>query len=203
MKNFKWGTISFCDQPIHVVLFVSRKKDNTCFEDFVERRISFITHDTLDSESLQRKFSDFVNAGQPGEMSRLYYSVNERDGEKIYKALLHFLIDNPEFNLCSIGSKLAGIAATKECAKTKRWMFDFDINDENKVKEFCEDIANIDSEVKVILLKTPHGYAVITSRGFDTRELMKKWDQEDIALKRDDLLCAYWKTKSNFIVKGD
>ena len=195
MKNFKWDTTSFNDSPIHVVLFVSRKKDNTCFEDFVERRMSFITHDALDSESLQRKFSDFVNAGQPGEMSRLYYSVNERDGEKIYKTLLHFLIDNPEFNLCSIGSKLAGIAATKECAKTKRWMFDFDIDNENKVKEFCEDITNIDNEIEVILLKTPHGYAVITSRGFDCRTLTEKWKDEDITLKRDDLLCACWAKK--------
>ena len=194
MKNFKWGTTSFNESPIYVVLFVSRNKDNTCVENFVERRMSFITHDTLDSEVLKRKFSDFVNAGQPGETSRLYYSVNERDGEKIYKALLHFLIDNPEFNLCSIGSKLAGIAASKECAKTKRWMFDFDIDDENKVKEFCEDIANIDKEVKVIVCKTPHCYAIITDRGFDTRELFKKWNQ-DVGLKRDDLLCAYWKTK--------
>lgn len=194
MKNFKWGTASFNESPVYVVLFVSRKKDNTCFENFVERRMSFITHDTLDSETLKRKFSDFVNAGQPGETSRLYYSVNERDGEKIYKTLLHFLIDNPEFNLCSIESKLAGIAASKECAKTKRWMFDFDINDIDAVAEFCEDVGNyIDSDL-IHVHKTPHGYAVITDRGFDTRELFKKWNQ-DVGLKRDDLLCAYWKTK--------
>lgn len=194
MKNFKWGTTSFNESPVYVVLFVSRKKDNTCFENFVERRMSFITHDTLDSETLKRKFSDFVNAGQPGETSRLYYSVNERDGEKIYKTLLHFLIDNPEFNLCSIESKLAGIAASKECAKTKRWMFDFDINDIDAVAEFCEDVGNyIDSDL-IHVHKTPHGYAVITDRGFDTRELFKKWNQ-DVGLKRDDLLCAYWKTK--------
>ena len=187
MKNFKWGTESFNDKPIYVVLFVSRNKDNAEVPNFVERRRSFITHKSI--SDLNEEFLDFANHGVPGEMSRMYYSVNARDAEKIYKELLHFLIDNPDFNLCSIGSKLAGIAATKECAAEHHWMFDFDIPNIEKVHEFVKDIIKIDPEVLVEVNRTPHGFAVVTSRGFDTRSLFEKWT-ENVTLKRDDLLCV-------------
>ena len=190
MKNFKWGTESFNDKPIYVVLFVSRNKDNADVPGFKERRTSFITHKS-DGE-LESDFIDFAEKGAPGEMSRMYYSVNKRDGKKIYKELLHFLIDNPDFNLCSIGSKLAEIAAAKECAAEKHWMFDFDISDFDKVKEFVRDIKKIDRFIVTEVYKTPHGFAVITDRGFDTRELFAKWTK-DVTLKRDDLICVNWR----------
>jgi len=195
MKNNKWNTKSTDNRDMYVVLFVARNKDNKHIADFKERRRSFITKDELFSDKLMDMFNGFVNEGQSGELCRLYYSVNARDEDKTYKELLHFLIDTPDFNLCSINSKLAGIAAINSNAKTKRWMFDFDIDDETKVNEFVEDIVKIDSTVGVTVHKTPHGYAVITSRGFDTRELYKKWDQHEVGLKRDDLLCAHWATK--------
>ena len=194
MKNFLWGIESFNDSPIHIVLFVSRNKDNKDILGFKERRMSFITHDEITSDSLSQKFSDFVKRGVAGELSRMYYSVNERNGEKIYTQLLHFLFDNPDFNLCSIQSKLAGIAAQKECAKTKHWMFDFDDNDIDKLNKFTKDIENCDKELKITIYFTPHGYAVVTDHGFDCRELLEKWG--NIAtLKRDDLICFKWETK--------
>ena len=189
MKNFKWGIESFNDKPIHVVLFVSRNKDNAEIADFVERRTSFITHKTIDE--LEDEFKDFVNHGKPNEMSRMYYSVNSRDAEKIHKQLVHFLIDEPNFNLCAIKPKLAGIAAQKECAAENRWMFDFDINERGKAWEFVSDIMTIDPTLEIDVTSTPHGSAVITNRGFDTRELFKKWTS-GVTLKRDDLLCVDW-----------
>ena len=191
MKNFKWGTTSFDESPIHVVLFVSRNKDNKDIEDFTERRTSFITHESIDSDYLREKFNDFVAKGKEGELSRMYYSVNERDGEKIYKELLHFLFDNPDFNLCSMGSKLAGIAAKKECAKTKKWMFDFDNEDLNIMNEFIKDVQHkLEAPIKLEIHKTPHGYAIITPHGFDCREVLEKYPF--VGLKRDDLLCVKW-----------
>jgi hypothetical protein len=191
MKNFKWGTESFNDKPIYIVLFVSRNKDNKDLSDFKERRKSFITHKTV--EELQDEFHSFVEMGQKGELSRMYYSVNERDGDKIYKELMHFLFDNPDFNLCSLGSKLAGIAAKKECAKTKKFMFDFDDSNAINLSLFLEDLEHyygLDYRV----YKTPHGYAIVTEHGFDTRELLEKW-KDFVTLKRDDLLCVDWKIK--------
>jgi hypothetical protein len=196
MKNYKWGTQSFNDGPINVVLFVSRNKDNKNVVGFKERHESFITHCPVDSEILINKFNAFVQTGLVGESCRMYYSVNDRNGDAIYKNLVHFLIDNSEFNLCDLAPKLAGIAATKECAKTKRWMFDFDINDINKANEFKNDILAIDPTVEVTIRKTPHGYAIITSHGFDTRTLYAKWDEKETNLMRDTLYCARWATKS-------
>lgn len=195
MKNKKWAVESINNNDTYVVLFISRTKDNKHVENFTERRRSFITKHTVNDESLIRKFNDFVNAGVSGEVCRMYYSVNARNDDAVYKDLLHFLFDNPDFNLCSLNSKLAGIAAVNKNAKTKRWMFDFDIDDENKLHEFVNDILSIEPNIEVIDYKTPNGYAVVTSRGFDTRELFKKWSDTDICLKRDDLLCVRWTTK--------
>lgn len=199
MNNFKWSTESFNDKPINIVLFVSRNKDNKDVPNFVERRKSFITtKDVFNDADLLQKFTHFMKEGVYGEMSRMYVSINSRDGQKIHKQLIHFLIDNPDFNLCSIQSKLAGIAAQKECAKEKKWLFDFDIEDYNKAIEFAEDIKNIEPDIDGTLYCTPNGYAIVTNRGFDTRRLFEKWT-DNVTLKRDAMLCAEWGTNLGFM----
>ena len=192
-KNF--SVESHNDRPINIVLFVSRNKDNKEVADFKERRVTFITYEDMNSEKLMAKFNDFVNAGKVGELSRCYYSVNTRDPQKIHKQLLHFLIDNPDFNLCDMDAKIASIAAHVECAATKKWMFDFDIDDNFKVNEFMLDIHNIDPNLDITHYKTPHGYGVVVSHGFDTRTLYEKWDRSLTECKKDDLMCIAWKTK--------
>lgn len=200
-KNFKWGAESSNDAPIHVVLFVSRNKDNKDVEGFTERRDSFITHQEADSEVLINQFRAFTDSGVTGEMSRMYYSVNARDAGKIYKEFVKFLVDNPDFNLCSVQPKIAGIAAKKECAVEKRWLFDFDVNSEEKAEEFKQDILTFADTTKkpinVTVHRTPNGYAVITDRGFDTRPLYEKWERETVNLKRDDMLCCRWSRKGD------
>ena len=158
---------------------------------FVERRKSFITTKHYDDPTLISDFYNFVSNGVDNEICRMYYSLNARRKEVVYKQLLHFLIDDPNFNLCALQSKIASIAAKHECAKTKHWFFDFDINDMNIVEEFINDIHNIDSGVTVTYRHTPNGYAIISDRGFDTRELFNKWT-ENVSLKKDDLICAHW-----------
>ena len=88
-----------------------------------------------------------------------------------------------------------------ECRGESKWMFDFDINDEELVDEFIEDIKQFTTiywdgnQEKIAMLgmdvkkyKTPNGYAIVVSHGFDTRRLLEKWKGYDITLKRDDLL---------------
>ena len=196
--NFaKWGTEFKSDNPIHVVLFRSRNKDNKDLEGFKERREAFITND-YDGVRVSNRFNNFVDDGVDGEICRMYVSVNERDPKAIYKELLHFLIDEPEFNLCAIDAKLASIAAKKECAKTKHWMFDFDSLDEDKLKEFEHDILNNGSVLieHIERHRTPNGYAIIVNHGFDTRELLAKWG-DIVSLKKDDLLCVKWTTTTS------
>lgn len=73
-------------------------------------------------------------------------------------------------------------------------MFDFDINDESKLKEFVRDIKDLNVVSHIETHRTAHGYAVIVEHGFDTRKLFEKWT-EDVTLKRDDMLLVYWDTK--------
>ena len=191
MKNSKWDTTSYDDKPCYVVLFCSRNKDNAHIEGFKERRKSFVTNKT--PNELEREFVHFINDGVMDEMSRFYYSVNERDMKKAKRELMHFLIDDDEFNLCSLQSKFAGICAKKENAKTKKWMFDFDIDNKKAIEEFLEDINKcITEKIEVTVKKTPHGYAIITEHGFDTRELQLDSKWKDVTLKRDDLICVDW-----------
>ena len=189
-KNKLWGIDTQDNKPIKVCLFVSRNKDNKYVENFVERRKAFVTTKTKDE--LAEEFDNFVNHGVEGEMCRMYLSVNTRDNTKVYKELLHFLIDNPDFNLAHIQSKIAGIAAKKECALEKKWMFDFDCEDKDKLYEFLSDLRVFcSSSSSRTVYKTPNGYAIIVSQGFDTRELLEKY-KDIVTLKRDDLLCVAW-----------
>ena len=64
-----------------------------------------------------------------------------------------------------------------------KWLFDFDIDSPLTVLQFYNDLP-----VNGTIYKTPNGYAVVVEHGFDTRELMKKWENYDITLKRDELL---------------
>ena len=183
----RWGE-STClgDKKAYIVLLVSRNKDNKNVTNFQARRKVFLTTNT--TEALGNTFLDFVRKGVPGEKCRMYLSNNERDMRTTKKELIKHLIDDDDFNLCAIDTKVAAIAATKQCAKEKKWFFDFDIDDETLVQEFIQDIYTIDPIVDVTLTRTVNGYAVGTNRGFDTRKLFEKWGTENITLKRDDLL---------------
>ncbi len=193
----KWGTKDSDKRPVHIVLFKSRNKDNKGLMDYHERQISFLSKESMESEKLEREFDAFVKGGVPGEMCRMYVSVNERSEQKIYQMLLHNLIDHPDADLCSIQSRIASIAAAKECAATKRWLFDFDIDSEAAVQDFRSDIIEIAKKeghsISISTYKTPHGYAVITDRGFVTGSLFEKRDRKDVTLMKDDLLCINWK----------
>ena len=193
MKNSKWGAKNIEENAVYVALFVSRNKDNKYLPSFKERRKAFIYH-ASEGDKVLKEFDNFVKQGLDGEMSRLYVSVNERDMKKTQQKLIHYLIDNPDFDLCNIQAKVAGFAAQKDCAATKHWMFDFDCNDANKEFEFECDIYDITGYMKIDTLDTPNGYCVIVDHGFDTRKLMKKWG--DIAtLKKDDFACVYWERR--------
>lgn len=178
-------------KPLKVVLFISRNKDNKQLPNFKERRVSFLS-DKSDDE-LQQAFDEFVQRGIPGEKSRLYRSVNNRDNEKIRKALIHYLVDHEEINMSKLDRRIASIASLKENAAEKKWLFDFD-EDPKKIGVFVEDVkSNLDGMTLTTIHKTPNGYAVVVNRGFDTRELLAKW--KNVELKRDDLLCIDWKTR--------
>ena len=191
-----------------VVLFVSRNKDNKEVENYTERRNAFVT--TREPHGLEHKFNAFVNDGLPGEMARMYVSVNPRSNSKTFKALQHAMLDN-EYNLATLPQRVAAFAAKKENAydsSNLNWLFDFDPVDGENTEELLQKFLNAVEkahlttqtkkgqerpEMTVTTHKTPNGYAVVVDQRFDTRELLSQFP--NVELKRDDLLCYKWLTK--------
>jgi hypothetical protein len=174
---------------LKVVLFVSRNKDNKDLPNYTQRKKSFVTKDSL--EKLEEDFNDFVNKGLSGEMSRMYVSVNTRDEEKVKRELMHELFDD-NVELTKLQSKLASLAAKAKCAAEKKWMFDFDSEDDVLLNSFVSELEVL-TESEPEVHKTPNGYAVVVERGFDTRNLLVGYPF--VELKRDDMLCYKWMRK--------
>lgn len=184
--NFrKWNTMKESTKNnLYVVLFISRNKDNKHIKDFKERRKSFISSKPI--KELKQKFKNFCKDGVNDEVCRFYISVNARNRIKINKQLIHFLIDNQEIFSEDIPLIMVRIAAKKENALEKKWLFDFDDNNENNCDTFCKMINYIDPNIIITKYKTPNGFHIITNKGLDTRELLKNFPQA--TLKKDALV---------------
>lgn len=179
---------------VHIVMFTSRKKDNDKLEGFKGRTVCELTNEPVDSKVLKQKFDAFVQAGQVGEYSRMYFSANARDIKKVNRAIVHYLIDNPEHDVCHMRGLSVKLAAEKECRAEKKCMFDFDSADEKLKDQFCAEIKQINKDIEIQVSKTPHGFAVITDRGFDMRKVLPKW-KDIVEFKDDAMYCVYWAIK--------
>lgn len=181
----KWNSSkeSNNNNNLHVVLFISRNKDNKDVEGFKERRKSFVS--SKSTEELMEDFNIFCSKGVDLETCRFYISFNARDRVKTNKELVHYLIDNPEIPTEDIPAIITAIAARKEQAAEYNWMFDFDDKDENRCNDFCDKIYEIEPIASLKKYKTPNGFHIITNSHFDTRELLKEFP--NATLKRDDL----------------
>ena len=177
------------------VLFVSRNKDNRVlnnlvyYKPFKPRVKSFVARvSPFDVSSLYDEFETFVNEGADGEISRLYVSVNARDEQKVHKALIHELIDKPDFDLTKIDSKIASIAMKPANRKTSHWLFDFDKDDFDLFYNFMTEV----SEQTQILARKPtiNGYLLVIAHGFDTRKILQKYPM--VTLKRDAMMLSCW-----------
>lgn len=178
--------------PMHIVLFRSRRKDNTDIEGFRQRCESFLTREPL--ISLESRFARFVHDGLPGEISRFYVSVNARDDAKVRTALLHMLIDEPDVDMASVGQMAVSVAARPANAAQHRWLFDVDDPDLLAVNLLIDSIHRIGQEAGVPngveVRRTPNGWHVICEHGFDLRRLHLP---ETTELKKDALtlhMCA-------------
>lgn len=172
------------DKPVWVYLMVSRNKDNkNKVPNFHERRCTFLSSKGDMSDYINDRFSDFVRHGCHGEFSRLYRSVNSRDVECVKKRFLYEYIMK-DIDITKLESKAAAIAAGSACAAEKKWLFDFDDDDILKLDEF---VSGVKENTPVTIHKTPHGFAVVAEHGFDTRKILKKWENI-VTLKRDGML---------------
>ena len=171
---------------LYVYLIRSRNKDNKDVPNFKERAKTILEY-KQNEEKVFDEFYRFAVDGVTGEQTRLYRSVNSRNEEKIREELIiRLLRDKP--SMTKLNRTLASVAQQVENRDESKWLFDFDVDDEEKVDEFIDDIYFYSGIENHELHKTPHGYAIIVPHGFDIRELVKKWKDYDITLKRDELL---------------
>ena len=181
-----------------VVLYVSRNKDNREVENFKERKRAFLVKEDYDSNKLKERFNEFVNEGLPGEMSRLYVSVNKRSGDKVYTSLMHWLLDHPDTDLGKLEAKVAGLAAEVPCAAEHKWLLDVDTNDSDILNRVLDgvDLRDIDHSIDKSVYRTAHGYAVVVSHGFDTRNFScEETFAGLVEVKKDDMLLLEWAVK--------
>lgn len=158
----------------YAVMFVSRNKDNREVKGFKERRMAFLSD--RDPETLIPRFKRFVRDGVDGEVCRFYRSANPRDLEKARKKLIVALVeaDSPD-TLLRIEARTVSIAMTAECAAERKWLFDFDNENDDDLREFMSNVIHDGGFEEVSFYSTPHGFGVIAPHGFDTRSLMAKW----------------------------
>ena len=210
LSNDKTAEPLYTDKQSHCVMLVSRNKDNQHLENFEQRRTVFLTTREKDDPLLVRKFEHFKDDGRQGEMSRMYYSVNARDNLKTIREVQHYLLDNPEYNAGSLSALAVKCAMHRENASEKNRLFDFDLNDEEKLNEFVQDLKSRGAD-DVEVQKTPNGYAVVIKRGVDLRGLVDtlpdkpmkdkkdkgpwKWNNDEVGYKVDDLVLVTWGTK--------
>lgn len=171
---------------LYVYLIRSRNKDNNNVPNFKQRAKTILEYKENEDKVIEA-FKNFSAKGVPGEQTRLYRSVNSRDEEKIREELIiRLLRDKP--SMTQLNRTLASVAQQVQNRDESKWLFDFDVDNEEKVEDFIDDIYFYSELDNHELHKTPHGYAIIVSHGFDTRELMEKWKDYDITLKKDELL---------------
>ena len=173
---------------LYVYLIRSRNKDNKDVPNFKERAKTILEYKE-NEEKVFDEFYRFAADGVPGEHTRLYRSVNFRNEEKIREELIiRLLRDKP--SMTKLNRTLASVAQQVENRDESKWLFDFDVDDGLLMYDFIHDVI-IFSHIPLSDIrahKTPHGYAIVVLHGFDTRELMKKWKDYDIILKKDRLL---------------
>lgn len=172
---------------LYVYLMRSRNKDNKDIPNF-KGRVETILEYKENENKIIEKFRDFAAKGVLGEQTRLYRSVNSRNEEKIREELIiRLLRDKP--SMTQLNRTLASVALQVQNRDESKWLFDFDVDDDKLALGFINDITNYGFVFNQIeMYKTPHGYAIIVPHGFDTRELMEKWKDYDITLKKDELL---------------
>lgn len=180
-----------------VVFLCSRNKDNKGVTGFHERKEVFFAHSNVEKD--MERFNAFVKAGLPNEFCRMYVSVNCRNLDKAKKNLMCEMVQNDDFDLTKVETRAVSHAMKPECAAEHHWLFDFDYCGDNAfmlLNEFVKDVFSVSPDNVVEHTATPHGFAVVVDRGFDTRELMGKWD-EYVTLKKDDMVCYHWKRKNS------
>lgn len=184
---------------MYVVLFISRNKDNRDVEGFNERQKKFISENPFHHMD---DFLRFVQAGVDGEMCRYYVSVSRRNMGRVRKQLICRLVDDDNVSLSNLDSLVVSYAMKSENDMDKKWLFDFDCDDEEEACEFLRQLWKQVGPGLAHLYKTVHGFAFVADHGFDTRKFLPEWNERlqklnpnySVTLQRNAMLLCAWRT---------
>lgn len=105
---------------LKIVEFVSRNKDNQGLIDFKPRTRTLIVTDK-NVHHVDDEFKAFVAQGVYHETSRMYETFKELDPVGANRALVHFLIDNPDAQPDKVESVLK--SELVKHTTTKHWLY--------------------------------------------------------------------------------
>ena len=180
------------DKECSVVLFISRKKDNEHIEGFKKRKKEMLVDESMDECEVTKAFEKFVSEGLPEETSRFYMTVNNRDYDKVKKALIVKLLQDDNVKLTNMDSLVCSVAMKPENAAEKKWLLDYDSLDFAPNCEFRLDLLNAmkDETGKCTnhyeAYKTVNGWHIIVEHGFDCRYLLERY-KGVVELKKDGM----------------
>lgn len=117
---------------LYVYLIRFRNKDNKDISNF-KQRVKTILEYKENEDKVIEAFKSFAAKGVPSEQTRLYRSVNSRNEEKIREELIiRLLRDKP--SMTQLNRTLASVAQQVQNRDESKWLFDFDVDDDNLVK---------------------------------------------------------------------
>lgn len=123
---------------LYVYLICSRNKDNKDIPKFKKRAKTILEYKENEDKVIEA-FKNFAAKGVPGEQTRLYRSVNSRNEEKIREELIiRLLRDKP--SMTQLNCTLASVAQQVQNRDESKWLFDFDVDNEEKVEDFIDGI---------------------------------------------------------------
>lgn len=196
MSN-KWSNGGVMNPNVNLYswFITSRNKDNTGVKDFKQRRVAFLAYDVDDGNAINsinvpnrvlEKFKQITAAGVDGEISRLYRSVSSLNAEQIKKSLMVSLIieNRPITNIESISVSVA-MDPNNHCYNEKKWLLDFDSKDKDRLHALVDEVNELCDRVDTY--ETPNGYAIVTSHGFDSRDILKRYS-DILTIKKNAML---------------
>lgn len=166
------------DRVLYVHQFNARKKDNPQLDHDI--REHFIS-DKLD---LPKEFENFCQ--KYNELTcRHYRALNGRLESKIKRDLIAHLVLHPDFSLTQLNGLTRRFTANSGVdTNTRRWLFDFDCQDENYFQKFAKDLQENYYQGAYQSYATLNGFHLVTETGFQNVEQLVSKYQDVLEFKR-------------------
>lgn len=168
------------DKVLYVHQFAARKKDNPELDHDIRK--NFVS----DKLTLPKEFDKFCQEYK-GLTCRHYRALNGRLESKIKRDLVAHLVLHPDFNLTQLNGLARRFTANSGVdVVTRRWLFDFDSNDENYFQKFIKDLRENYYQGAYQSYATLNGFHLVTETGFQNVEQLVAKYQDVLEFKRTD-----------------